>query len=205
MGLDTLSLQLEEKLRKNFPSGIFLDKMRVLDESSRLTSAYTDPHYIPFFYWLGTLTQPKSLLEIGFRLGLTSGNFLRGCKTVERFLAFQQQSESFYSPRLGRSNVKDHYKKKFDIYVGNLSDESFDVLLSSSEWDLVLINEELSYDRHLEYLETVWTHLSIDGMIFMDYITRHKPAEEAYMDFCKAKSRKPVIIKTRYGVGACKK
>ena len=79
--MQELKSLLEEKLNKQLPSRIFLDRMRVLDEDSRKTSAYNDPKYIPFYYWLGTLIKPKSLVEIGFRLGLFSGNFLKSCKT----------------------------------------------------------------------------------------------------------------------------
>ena len=179
--------------------------MRVITEESRITSAYNDSRYIPFYYWLGTLIQPKSLVEIGFRLGLFSANFLRGCKTVEKFLAFQEKTHEFYSPRLGISNVKDHYKGQYYVHIGSINDSVFEDKLKENEWELAIVNEEVGYDRHREYLDSLWSNLHPDGLIVMDYVTRHKPASEAYFDFCKSKNRTPTIVTTRYGVGLIRK
>ncbi len=190
---------LEEKLDKGLSSRVFLDKMRLLDEDSRLTAAYNDPRYIPFYYFLGTFIKPKKMIEIGFRLGLSSGNFLKSCKTVERFVGFQEKTKEYYSPRLGRANVKDNYKKKLDIYIGSVYDFELDKLLSGS-WDLVIINEEVGYDKYKEYLEFAWAKLGLDGLIVMEYVN-NKVAGEAYEDFCKGKNRDKSVVNTRYGTG----
>lgn len=205
MDLLELKAKLEQKLNKRLSARVFLDSLRVIDEASRQSAAYNDPLYVPFYYWLGTFAQPKSLIEIGFRLGLFSANFLRACKTVQLFLAFQEKTEDYYSPRLARANVKSHYRRKMFVHVGNIHDERFEFLLKQTVWDLVIINEEVSYDLHRLYLDVLWSKLSIDGLICMDYIGRHKPAKDAYYDFCRTKSRDPVLIATRYGVGLIKK
>lgn len=205
MELEELKCMLEEKLNKNLPSKVFLDRMRLIDEDSRLTAAYNDPKYIPFYYWLGTLIKPAFLVEIGFRLGLFSATFLRACKTVEKVLVFQEKTDVFYSPKLGKANVRDHYKGTLDVYVGSINDEAFEQKLNETKYDLAIINEEVGYDKHREYLDALWSNLHLDGFIVMDYVTRHKPAGEAYFDFCKAKNRNPTIITTRYGVGIIKK
>jgi predicted O-methyltransferase YrrM len=200
-----LKLLLEEKLDKNLSPRVFLDSMRVIDEESRKTAAYNDPRYIPFYYWLGEAVKPKSVIEIGFRLGLCSGNFFRGCKTAEKFFAFQEISTEYYSPRIGRRNVKDHFKGKFDIHVGFLTDDRVDMILSVNVWDLAIINEEVGYDKHRSYLEVIWSKLNTDGLIIMDYVSRHKPAKEAFLDFCKYVNREPVVVNTRYGIGIIRK
>jgi len=205
MELAELKKQLEEKLDKQITSRVFLDRMRVLDEESRKSAAYNDPKYVPFYYWLGTFIQPKSLVELGFRLGLFSGNFLRGCKTVERFLGYQEKTAEYYSPKLGKSNVKDHFKGQLDIYHGSVNDEAFEKLINKDKWGCAIVNEEVGYDRHREFLDVLWSKLDADALIVMDYVNRHKPATEAYMDFCRIKSREPVIIHTRYGVGLIKR
>lgn len=205
MELAELKLLLEQKLDKNLSPRIFLDSMRVIDEESRKTAAYNDPRYIPFYYWLGTLVNPKSVIEIGIRLGLCSGNFFKGCKTAERFFAFQEISSEFYSPRIGRRNVKDHFKGRFDVHVGLFTDEPVDMILSANGWDLAIINEEVGYDKHRSYLEVIWSKLNTDGLIIMDYVSRHKPAKEAFLDFCKYVNREPVVVNTRYGIGIIRK
>lgn len=179
--------------------------MRMITEDSRKTPAYQDPRYVPFYYWLGTKINPKSMIEIGFRLGLFSACFLKSCKSVERFFAFQEQSSEFYSPKLGVSNVKDNFKGIFDFYLGKTTDDKFCNYIESSSWDLVLINEESSYDKHRDYLDLVWNKLNPDALIIMDYVNKHLPSKEAYFDFCKSKNRQPMLISTRYGVGILQK
>lgn len=196
---------LEEKLDKNLSARVFLDRMRVLDEDSRQTAAYNDPKYVPFYYWLGTFIQPTSLIEVGFRLGLFSATFLRACKTVEKVLVFQEQTSDFYSPKLGKANVRDHYKGPLDIHVGSINDVAFEQKITEIQWGLAIINEEVGYDKHREYLDALWSNLQLDGIIVMDYVTRHKPAGEAYFDFCKGKNREPVVVATRYGTGLIKR
>ena len=132
---------IEEKLKKNLPSHIFLDKMRVIEEVSRKSFAYNDSGYIPLYYWLGTIFPAKTLVEIGFRLGLLSGNFLKSCKTVNCFLALQEvRTGEYYSNRLGKANIKDSYKGYFNIHVGSANDEVFVTKLKALDIDLVIIN-----------------------------------------------------------------
>lgn len=202
--LHELKERLETKLNKLYPSKIFLDKLRVIDEDSRTTSPYCDPRYVPFYYWLGTMTKPESLVEIGFRLGLFSACFLKACKTVKHFLGFQQATEDFYSSNLGKANVRDNYKKKqgpLNIYTGSIYDEEMERLLGEVKWDMAIINEELNYDSQRAILDICWEQMNMDGLIVMDYVNRHKPNQEAYEDFCKGKNREPVVVNTRYGVG----
>lgn len=206
MELNELKQQLELRLSKApVSSRVFLDRFRLISESSRLTSSYCDSRYAPFYYYLGCEVKPKRMVEVGFRLGLLSGCFLMGCKTVDDFLAFQQETDDFYSPRLGKANIRDNYKGKFDIYVGNTTDPVWDEKIQEEKWDIVFINEELDYDTHMAYLDMSWRNLRYDGMIVMDYVDRHEPSRDAYDNFCKVKQREPVKVNTRYGVGLVKR
>jgi hypothetical protein len=196
---------LESKLTKQLiPARILLDKFRIIEETSRRASAYTDPKYAPFYYYLGGLVSPKNVLDVGFKLGLLSGSFFQGCKTAENFLGFQEKTEEYYSPRLGRANIKSCFKGNFDFYYGSLNDE---VLLNKLRinWDLIFINEERDYDYYRECLDLVWNYLNVDGMVAMDYVLSDKHSKKAFADFCATKNRTPVIIKTRYGTGLVQK
>jgi hypothetical protein len=177
----------------------------VIDEESRKTSAYTDPTYVPFYYYLGTQIQPKTFLEIGFRLGLLSGCFLKGCQSVDTFLGFQEETEEFYSFRLGRANIRSVFKKDFQFYLGKINDEIFLDEVGKRKWDLIVINEEKDYDTHRLYLDILWEHLPFEGLIVMDYIKSHEPSKKAYEDFCKIQNREPIIFGTRYGTGVIEK
>ncbi len=197
-----LKVSIEKDLvKKLIDSRILLDRFRVIDESSRKTSAYTDPYYIPFYYHLGKYVFPKKMFEIGFRLGLFSGSFLTSCKTVEKFVAFQQHQENiFYSPKLGCGNIKKTYTNDFNYHVGEIFDKPFEKMLEG-KWDFVIINEELNYEKHRTYFEFVWERMELDGIIIVDYVNFHGPVKTAFQDFCKIVNREPVICKTRYGTG----
>lgn len=200
--LEQLRASLEEKLVKSLMlSRILVGKARMIDEQSRLTSAYTDPHYLPFYYYLGSLIEPQNVVEIGFRLGLLGSCLMQGCKTIQTYLAAQEPTESFYSPRLGRANVKDHFKGELIIHTGLITDNYFIDTLDSRLWDLAIVNEEVGYDKHMAYLDMLWERMSVDGLIVVDYLTRHKPASQSFFDFVKVRNRKPVLLNTRYGVG----
>jgi hypothetical protein len=205
MTLSDLKTQLDTKLSKQFSARVLLDNLRLINESSRKTSPYTDPLYVPFYYHLGSIVQPKTLIEIGFRLGLFSACFFKGCKTVESALGFQEKDDDFYSPRLGIANVRQSYKKEFGVYVGSTLDDEFHTLLGRNQWGIAIFNEETGYDKHLAYLDLVWPHMELNGFLVMDYISRHTPAKQAFFDFCKSKSRSPVTFETRYGVGIVQK
>jgi len=197
---------LNKKLNSGLLSGrVLLDRMRLLDETSRKSAAYADHRYVPFYYYLGELIQPESMIEVGFYLGLLSAAFLRSCKTVERYLAFQEPREQYYSPRIGKANVRDVYRGPFDIYIGEVHDDEFTVKISPNSWDLIILNDETGYDKHLLYLDFVWPYLSENGLIVSEYITRHEPAKEAFFAFCAGKNREPLVFDTRYGTGIVQK
>jgi predicted O-methyltransferase YrrM len=183
---------------------VLLNKFRFIDEGSRQTAAYSDPRYIPFYYHLGKFIQPKTLLELGFNLGLFSGCLLKSCKSVEYFVGFQEKTPEYYSPRFGIKNVRDEYKNALDVYIGSIVDDEFAAKLKKG-WDLVIVNEKLGYDKHLSYLETVWPHINLGGVVVMDYIASHDPAKEAFHNFCKISNRKPITFTTRYGTGIIQK
>lgn len=204
--LNKIKTEIEDKLKTEKISGrILLDRFKVLNESSRNTIAYNDSKYAPFYYYLGTMINPKNIAEIGFRFGLLSGCFLMGCNNVENFAAFQQKTDYYYSPRTGKDNIKKYFKKKFDVYVGKILDEEWDKIYNSVGRDLVFINEKTTYDLHMAYLDFLWPNINDDGLILVEYLNSHEETKESYYNFCKIVNRIPFIIETRYGIGVIKK
>lgn len=197
---------IKNKLEKQLiPAKILLDKFKAIDETSKHVSAYTDPNYAPFYYYLGTQIEPRNFVEIGFKLGLLSGCFFQGCKTVNNFLGFQQKTDEFYSPRMAKSNVKRFFKGNFDFYLGNLTDEDWINHFSKNNWDLVLINEQNNYDFYRMCLDIVWDKLEYGGLIVIEYATNHEPCKKSFSDFCKIKNRENCVVRTRYGTGIVQK
>lgn len=198
--IDTLQKKLASGL---MPGRILLDQLKFLDENSRRSAAYCDSKYVSFYYYLGGLIQPKTFLEIGFNLGLLGACFLKACKTVEEYQGFQQIDETYYSPRLGTANIKNNYKGSMDVYVGSFSE--FIPKISEKLWDLTIINEEASFDRHLLCFDLVWQQMPLDGIMVVESLNRHLPTKEAFLSFSSGKNREPTLFKTRYGTGLLKK
>lgn len=205
MELKELTDRLQNDVDKEVMSSMTLfQRFRFMDERSRLTGAYFDPRYIPFYYHFGKYIFPKTMLHAGFGLGLVSGVLLDSCKSVERFLAFQNPRGEYYSPRLAVRNIKDRYKKQFNLYVGAIDDDGFTQMLNKEEWDLIIHTELISYDEHRSEFDILWEQLVYDGLFVIDHLT-HEPCQKAFEDFCKIVNREPIIMDTRYGVAIIKK
>jgi predicted O-methyltransferase YrrM len=201
--------ETQEKLKADLDKqlvtpAILLDGLRVVNEGTRKASAYVDPRYVPFYYHLGKYIQPETFLELGFGLGFLSSAFLRSCKNVRHFTGFHERDNT-YTPKLGIKNLRGAYRGEAEIYVGQLTDVDFERKLTAHKWDLVFLNEELNYDKLLFELEAVWSNMTLDGYIVMDYVISNKPAAEAYHNFCKIKNREPLVFSTRYGTGVIQK
>ena len=201
--LDQIKNKINFDLDSQIISGrTLLDRLCVIEESSRKTAAYLDNKYAPFYYYIGRYLKAKSLLEIGFNIGLLSSCFLLSCTSVETFFGFKENTNNEFIPiRIGKANIKKTFKKNKNFYIGKLYDKNFIEMCNQIKWDVVIINEEQSYDKHLQYLETVWGQLSENGIIIVDYIKSHKPSKTAFDIFCQEKSINPYLFETRYGTG----
>lgn len=200
-----LQKKIENDLNKENISGkILLGKLKFIEEASRHTSAYSDPRYAPFYYYLGKYIKPKNVVEIGFGLGIFSSCFFMSCRSTEYFLGFQEKTEGF-NRKLGRDNIKNNYSGEFDIHVGSVIEDGFLEKFSPNSWDLSIFNIETTYDQHKFYLDLVWDRMNLDGYLVMDYIFHHEPAKRAFADFAFGKNRTPIVFNTRYGTGILKK
>lgn len=191
--------ELEKDLNKKVvSSNILLNDFGLADENSRKSGAYTDPSYIPFYYYLGKYVYPKNILELGFGLGLHSGVFLKSCKTVENFSAFQLKSDDFYPRRMAVKNISRVYRNQFSFYIGNLLEISID---HGSLKQLVLVNGNI-IENLLDALEVAWQSCALDGLIVVDGIVSK---QTVFDDFCISKNRSSFKFNTRYGVGIVQK
>lgn len=199
--LDHIVPLIKRKLVKRpVPAKVLLDRFRVVEESSRLSGAYTDPVYFPAYYYLGCLVSPANMVEVGFQLGFASGCFFMGCKTVEHFLGFQQHTDEWYTPRLAKKNIRLVYRKNFEYYHGQVNDAKFLDLLAAHKWDIILVNEDAQYDYIRLLLDRLWLNLNEDGIMVVD-----RTENKAFGDFCQIKNRTPHFFKTRYRLGMMQK
>ena len=173
-------------------SSVLLNGFLFLDSGVMKSSAFVDPSYLPFYYYLSKYVRPKNLLEVGFALGLHSGAFLRANDSVENFLAYQSLNER--PSRLGQKNIALVYRRDFRLFVGPF----IDCTLREHSWDLVLWDKRLPYDEARSGMDRVWDNMSLDGWFVFERFTDDN---RAFLDFCKVHSREPVVFPTRYGVG----
>lgn len=194
--MDQLKELVDSELVKQLISPrTLLARCRGFDENSVCDQ---DPKYLPFYYHLGKFITPKSLLEIGFNLGFCSTSFLTSCKSVENFLAVKPQTEDFYSARYGKANVREVYFEYLEI-VREMP-ETFD-----QKWDLVLVNEKLTYDQHRVIFDTVWPNISEDGHLLVEHLSEHESVRRAFFDFCKVVNRNAIFFNSKFVAGMVKK
>jgi hypothetical protein len=205
MNLKDFSKDLDLKLKNQLISSrVLLDKLRLVDESSRKSGQYQDPLYLPFYYHMGKYIAPKSILQIGLNLGLEICCFLQGSKSPQYFFAFQNNDGSFYSERLAFSNIKDISKKiNKEFYYGSIFDDEF--LSKLKNFDLILITEKNNFDKIMDALNIFWNNLNLDGFLVVDYLDYDKKIKKIFLDFCKTKNREGIVYETRYGVGIVQK
>ena len=204
--IDRLADTVNAELNAGAISGrVLLDRFSLIDESSRKTAPYLDHRYAPFYYHLGKHIEPLSVMEIGFTLGLLSASLFTSCKSPSRFFGYKESSPNFTSLRIGKTNIKLRFKGESNFYIGSIYDQEFIDIFSPNPWDLVILNDETVYDKHLEYLDAVWPQISEHGLVIAEYIDRHVPARDAFFAFCESKNRKPVVFETRYGTGLLQK
>lgn len=150
------------------PARILLGKFRFPEKRS---GVYSDPNYMPFFYYLGSELKPKHVATFKPELGIRTACCVIGNREAK--VSLFGNVSSFVDTNVRLAGVKPN--------IGNLT-ESFD-----EKWDLVLV-------RNMDYLELIWNKVNHGGFICM------LGQKQEFHDFCKCKNREPVIFKIRDGI-----
>ncbi len=210
MDIYQIKIEIDKKLKKqHVTSKVLLGRARFLEDSSQKTSAFNDPLYFPFYYHLGSLVRADSLAILGINLALPVACFAQGCREIKHVLGLQYmdpEAKIHYSPRFARANIRDRLKKaSVCIHIGVATDQEFLDEVHSCKWDMVLIDEEGSYDYLSTHLNLMWENMKLGGYLVMDYLDRSPISRQVFDDFAKVSNRSPVFFKTRYGVGIVQK
>lgn len=196
MDADLIRRQIDQSL-------ITTDKLlagaKFIDESSKECGEYLDSRYFPFYYHLGKQIEPKTVCQIGSKIGLVGACFLRSCKTVESWLAMDH--ERGHVANITTSNLKLNTKYKNNILPGPIGfmglNDSMLEIESTFQYDLCFLSEDFGKERYLKHLNFLWKILNQKGLLVADYINSH----DVFHEFCRVKNREPIIFETRYGVG----
>ena len=199
---DLLSTDLNKQL---VSSKILLQNFRLIDETSRKAASYVDPRFAPFYYHLGKYAKPKSLLCVGFRLGLLPGCLLKSCDSVERIFAIERSKETYYSPKLAIKNIRQKFKGRFEFQTAEFNNPTDPAPFNRGVWDMTIVDEEMEYDVARSILDKIWDNTADGGLIVVDYLNGEKPNGSAFRDFAKIHNRIPTEFNTRYKVGIVEK
>lgn len=178
---------LKERLDGTFlPARVLLRRAKY-NVGYETTAEYNDPKYYPFFYYLGMQISPARVLQIGTRGGLIAHAFLQTSKSVDQWNYITDSYNSF-----SQLNAE-VFIKEFGL-VRKLPEVG-----PHDEFDLVIITDPT--EKLLDTLNSVWDHLRPKGLLVIDYITTDDDTKRCFSEFCRVKSREPVIVETRYGTG----
>ena len=186
-------------INKKLDSGIMqsstlLSRAKFIDISSKESAAFNDPRYFPFYYYLGSQISTKKVCQIGSKLGLIGLCFLQGNKTVENWLVLEKQIKDIKIPfNIIKSNFFISGNKNVELNYINLSE-------CNKKFELCMLTEKYNCEEIKHYLEYLWSSLSPEGLLVVDYI-QDDAVKDVFFDFCRVKNREPMIFNTRYGVG----
>jgi hypothetical protein len=199
---DELQSDISERVRKQLMSPrTLLGGMRLIDESSRLSSQYQDPNYLPFYFHVGRVLDPKRVVCVGLDLGLQVSCLLKGCSGPESSFCVQPPSEGFYSPRLALSNVKSVAGRRFPIeaYSGRPHDHRPQEVARIG-FDMAIVTRPTTSDDLMESMDFCWKGLVQGGAMVVDHLS-HGESDEVFKDFCLGRSASHHVFKTRYSTG----
>ena len=199
---DSMQSEISDRMNKQLMTPrMLLGGMRLIDESSRMSVQYQDPNYLPFYFHVGRVFDPKKVVCVGLDLGLHISCLLKGCSSPSFALCIQPQSEEFYSSRLALSNIKSVAGRKFpvEIHIGRPHDQRPQSLVALG-FDAAIVTNESSSDKLMEAMDFCWKGLRHGGVMAVDHLT-HRENEEVFEDFCRGRSASHCVFRTRYKVG----
>jgi len=198
-----LFAEIDNQLKKQLISPrVLLDRLRLLDDTSRKSPQYQDPFNLPFYYNLGKFIKAKSVVQVGLDLGLEFCCYLTSNNQVESFLGFQNKSEGYYSNRMAISNIKDiNNKVNINYYYGSIYDK---FIHDIENFDLLIVNEKNNFDYIKDAIYFFWEKLNEKGHILVNYNSEDK-IKNIFVDFCKVKNREPYFFNTRNRIGILEK
>lgn len=181
---------------------VLLSRTKQLDPSSRESPAFSDPRYLPFYYYLGQVTTHQKIDQVGTKLGLIAACFMQGRAGPVYWLGADAYDNGVRPPTtVINSNMKMFAKAGSQVAHMLFHPQSYLIDGDAAyRTDMALVTEKYSVEHTKIFLESFWAHLRPEGLLVVDYI--HDDAVRgAFTEFCRVKNREPVVFDTRYGVG----
>lgn len=181
---------------KAVPVVALTSKLYLIDDDSRLASAFGDPRNTPFYYYLGKYFQPSSVLEIMPGAGIYSSALVRGHKDIKSYYGWHiDTSGEYYNPRLFFRNIKT-VSRKIDVRLKR-DQNNIEVALGY-DYDLIILSYGLEKGIGLDLLEVAWSKMKDSSAMVINQVDNsNKSLSET---FCGRIGRSPTYISTRYGI-----
>ena len=181
---------------KNISTDVILPHVKVNSATSKESPEFNDPRYLPFYYRLGNAIQPEFSVQIGSKLGLVGAAFLRSCKSIKEWYICEKNTPNH---RMVESNLKLYGCTKI-VFQTDLDYDKLDFEKPRLSADIAFLSESFDHKTSDIYLDFLWNCLKPEGLLVVDYI-ENKTTSESFYKFCVVKNRKPILFKTRYGIG----
>jgi hypothetical protein len=183
-------------LNHSISTDVLLPQVKLPNNSSKQSPAFSDPNYLPFYFRLGMESNPQVVCQIGCNLGLVGACFIKGCKTVREWISFDGKNQN---SRFVESNLKLAGCPKITIKDLDFSTKNFDTNVEKVA-DMAFLSESFDIKKTEISLDLLWNCLKPDGFLVVDYI-HDTQIFASFQRFCQIKNREPVLFKTRYGIG----
>jgi len=187
--------------RSSMSPRALLSRMSIVDDPTRMVTAYQDPNYLPFYFHLGRVLNPRRVFCIGAELGLQVACLLAGCSSPESVSCLQFPSERFYSPRMALSNIKSATNRHFpvSVVIAPLDGEPVSGLIGGG-FDLSMVVVSMSVDALMDSMDICWSSVGDEGVMVVDMLVDQN-SSAVFDDFCKSRNLSSRVLKTRYGTG----
>lgn len=145
-----------------------------------------DSNY-PFLSWLASEISPKSILEVGVRLGWSGISFLHGAPEATRYVGLDHE-EIPGSNEKAAENIEHFCRQNCRhpevrlVHADSQKLENLD-LLGGQTFDLIFIDADHSYEGCYRDLTTFWPALAPGGSMIADD-SLSEPVQSAVKRFC---------------------
>lgn len=164
---------------------------RNLGEAVKRATSHKDKGAF-LFRWVNRF-QPKSILELGTHVGISSAYLLSGCSssqltTIEGDPFLHQNAKDFLT----------RFGNRVDVVLGNF-DDVLQQILPTKKWDLVVIDGNHKGEALLRYFNQILPHLSSDAWVLMDDIHWSPDMTNAWEEIVKKSPNKLTLDFFQWG------
>jgi len=171
-------------------------KSKVCSVSSLAKSSSVSKYYGRLLSKISRFQKPKTILELGSCLGVSSLYLTIGIENVSLTSVegcpetFAKRAKYFTERNLNKPGFN-FINENFDVYLTQLGSEQF---------DLVFIDGNHSYEATKRYFETIWPHIPENGLVIFDDIHWSSGMQKAWNEISNGQYKMISIDLFQFGL-----